>query len=263
MLIDTHAHLYAEEFDIDREEVVKNALKNGVKKILLPNVDVESINLVLDLTVQYPDLCELMLGLHPCYVKDDFENQLAMIKNAIDNNKDKLVAVGEIGLDYYWDTTHKEQQHFALKTQLQWALDLNIPVAIHTREAWDDTLAIIKPYADKGLKGVLHCFSGNETHAAEVCSWEGWKLGIGGVVTYKKAGIDAVLKNVPLSKLVLETDCPYLAPVPFRGKRNEPAHLIHILSKLSEIYFTTQKEIAKITTNNAIELFSLNIHENV
>ena len=252
--IDTHAHLYSEEFCDDETQMLQRAFQANVQKIIMPNVDTNSMAKMVEITEQYPGKCFAMFGLHPCYVKEDFESQLASIYESMKSHKP--VAIGEIGLDFHWDDTFKTQQIKALATQLQWALELNLPVAIHTRKSWRDTIATIKPFAAKGLKGVFHCFGGTIDEAHEVTDM-GMMLGIGGVATYKKSGLSEVLPYINTKHIVLETDCPYLAPVPHRGKRNEPAFIPLVANKLAEMYGTSVEKIAKITSENAELLFSL------
>jgi TatD DNase family protein len=250
--VDTHAHLYSEEFCEDEAKMLQRAFQANVQKLIMPNVDVNSLAKMIAMADDYPRQCFAMFGLHPCYVKEDFESQLATIFTAMQNHKP--VAVGEIGLDFHWDETFKDFQVEALKIQLQWALDMGLPVAIHTRKAWRDTIATIKPFAEKGLKGVFHCFGGSIDDAHDVTDM-GMMLGIGGVATYKKSGLAEVLPYINTKHIVLETDCPYLSPVPHRGKRNEPAYLPLVAVKLAEIYGTSIEKIAKITTENAENLF--------
>jgi TatD DNase family protein len=252
--VDTHAHLYSDEFNTDSNEMINRAFQANIQKIIMPNIDINSLDGMISIADKYPAKCFSMFGLHPCYVKEDFEQQLTQIYKALQNHK--TVAIGEIGLDFHWDETFKDNQIIALQTQLQWALDLKLPVAIHTRKAWKDTVATIKPYAEQGLKGVFHCFGGSIDHANEVTEM-GFLLGIGGVATYKKSEMDQVLPYINMKHIVLETDCPYLSPTPHRGKRNEPAYIPLIATKLAEIYGTSIEKIAKITTENAEELFDL------
>ena len=250
--IDTHAHLYSDEFIEDSSAMIQRAFQANIQKIIMPNIDVNSLAGMIAIADDYPKQCFAMFGLHPCYVKEDFESQLATIFTAMQNHKP--VAIGEIGLDFHWDDTFKAQQMQAFSTQLQWALDLHLPVAIHTRKSWRDTIATIKPFAEKGLKGVFHCFGGTIDEAYEVTDM-GMMLGIGGVATYKKSGLSEVLPYINTKHIVLETDCPYLAPVPHRGKRNEPAFIPLVANKLAEMYGTSVEKIAKITTENAEKLF--------
>jgi TatD DNase family protein len=251
-IIDTHCHLFAEEFDTDRDEMIARAQDAGVKKFLLPNIDSESLNALYSTANAHSESCIPMLGLHPTSVKDNFREELNIIKNEIDKNKP--IAIGEIGLDYYWDLTYKAEQIEAFKTQLVWAKELNLPVSMHTRNSFPDALEIVKEIG--GLRGVFHCFSGNAEDAQNSVD-AGFHLGIGGVVTFKNSGLDSALKDIPLESMVLETDSPYLAPVPYRGKRNEPAYLTYVVNRLAEIKQVPAQEVAMITTANARRLFKV------
>lgn len=253
-LIDTHVHLYASEFDSDREQVIEFARKAGLEKLLLPNIDRNSFPGMMELVAAYPDLCIPMIGLHPCYVDGDYRNQLALVEEEL--QKGGYVGVGEIGMDRHWSLDHIVQQEEALRIQLTWASHHDLPVALHTRNANDEVIAIIRDLALPGLRGVFHCFSGSLEQARQMIDL-GFSLGIGGVVTYKNAGIAEVLAHIPVGHLVLETDGPYLAPVPHRGKRNTPAYLVHIAEKLAEIKGMPVEELAAITTSNARKLFRL------
>lgn len=252
--IDTHIHLYEEEFAPDLESVIQNALNNGVKKMIMPNVDVHSITAMKQIAATYPDTCLPMIGLHPCYVKDDFKAQLEVIETEL--NKERYYAVGEIGLDLYWDKTTLSQQKEAFAIQTRWAIERKLPIAIHSREATSDAIALLQPLVSHDLRGVFHCFSGTLEEAKDILEM-GFYLGIGGVVTFKNGGLQQLLTSIPLEKLVLETDGPYLAPVPFRGKRNESAYLTYIVKKLAEIYNTSVEYIGKVTSANAEKLFGL------
>jgi TatD DNase family protein len=209
---------------------------------------------MLALETKFPGICIAMMGLHPCYVKANVKEELAHVKSWLDIRD--FVAVGEIGLDFYWDKTFEKEQYEAFDLQMQWALDLNRPIVIHTRNAMQETINRVKPFAKKGLKGIFHCFSGSVESARQIIDL-GFHLGIGGVLTYKKAGLPEVLEEIPLEWLVLETDAPYLTPVPFRGKRNESSYLVHVLDKLSEVKRLPRAEIAQITTANAEKIFGL------
>ena len=252
ILIDTHCHLYSEEFSADTQQVVDRALSAGVSKIYLPAIDSESTDAMLGLETLYPSLCIAMMGLHPCYVKENVQLELDHVKAWLD--KRPFVAVGEIGLDFYWDKTFEKQQYEAFDTQMQWALDKNIPIVIHTRNAMQETINRVKPFAQKGLKGIFHCFSGSAESAKQVIDL-GFYLGIGGVITYKNAGLPEVLAQIDLAHLVLETDAPYLTPVPFRGKRNESSYLSYIVAALAAAKNTSIEEVAAITTANAQKIF--------
>ena len=253
-LIDTHCHLYSEEFSADTQQVVDRALSAGVSKIYLPAIDSESTDAMLGLETLYPSLCIAMMGLHPCYVKENVQAELDHVKAWLD--KRPFVAVGEIGLDFYWDKTFEKQQYEAFDTQMQWALDKNIPIVIHTRNAMGETIEAVKPFAKKGLRGIFHCFSGSSESAEQIIAM-GFHLGLGGVLTYKNAGVAEAIKDIPMEWLVLETDAPYLAPVPFRGKTNEPSFMIQVAMKLAEIKNIPLHEVAEITTRNAEGVFGI------
>jgi len=257
MFIDTHTHLYAEEFKDDRKEVVEKAIKSGVEKLLLPNIDVESIEGMHQLVEQYPDNCYAMMGLHPGYVKEDWEAQLKTIEENLFAHPEKYIAVGEIGMDLYWDKTFQEQQALVFRKQVDWAKALKLPIVIHARDAFDEIFEILDEINTPELSGIFHCFTGNLEQAKHILSYGNFKLGIGGVLTYKKAEIDKVIANIDLKNLVLETDAPYLPPVPFRGKRNESSYILHIAEKLADVYGVSLKTIEEQTTQNALELFKL------
>jgi len=256
ILVDTHSHIYLPEFDKDRADVIYNADKQNIKHIFLPNIDSSSIESMIDLSSKYPDRIYPMMGLHPTSAEDDFENELQIVKDWLE--KEKFYAIGEIGLDYYWDTSFKEEQIIAFETQLHLALKLELPVVIHIRDAFDDALKIINKPEYVNLKGIFHCFTGNIEQAENIIN-RGFKLGIGGIVTFKNAGIDKVVEQIDLKHLVLETDSPYLAPVPKRGKRNESTYLYYIAKKVAELKNVTIDEVAKITTQNASEVFKIDL----
>ncbi len=255
-LVDTHAHLYDERFSSDRDAMFSRAAEAGVKRFYLPNVDRATIDGLLELIERYPGQCYPMMGVHPCHVKEDFEEELAIAEKWLFQPPEaiRFCAVGEIGLDYYWDKTHIKQQKEAYLRQLEWSVRLGLPVAIHSRDALEDTIGLIEQLNDDRLKGVFHCFNGDAGQAERIVAL-GFHLGIGGVATYKNGGLDHVLPGVDPSFLLLETDSPYLAPVPFRGKRNEPAYLVHIVEVLARWYGTTPEAMAKMTTDNANKLF--------
>ena len=256
MLIDTHAHLYAEEFDEDRQAMIQKASDASVKYILLPNIDIESIPKMEDVAANYPN-CFQMMGLHPAYVKEDWEQQLDMMEKKLLENPKLYCAVGEIGMDLYWDKTFIEAQKIAFRRQVSWAKELGLPIAIHARDAFPEILAILDEENDESLKGVFHCFTGHEQIARHILKYGGFKLGIGGVVTYKNSHLAELLKKIDLEHLVLETDAPYLTPVPFRGKRNESEYVKYVAEKLSDIYQVSVDTIAEVTSKNAMELFQL------
>lgn len=258
MFVDTHTHLFVEQFNEDRSTIVQNAINAGVEQLLLPNIDVETIEPMMELVNQFPSNCKPMFGLHPSHVKEDWADRLHKIKAQLDANLDQTVAVGEIGMDLYWDKTFIQEQRDAFRMQVNWAKDLRLPIAIHARDAFDEIFAILDEENDDRLTGVFHCFTGTVEQAEKVKSYGGFKLGIGGVVTYKNAGLDKVLAAVSLDELILETDSPYLPPVPHRGKRNESSYLLHVAEKLTDIYGVSMRDIEEKTTKNAIELFHLN-----
>ncbi len=251
-IIDTHAHLYSEEFQVDIDLVMDRAQKAGVSKMYLPAIDSSETESMMALEQKYPGVCIAMMGLHPCYVKENVALELEHVRSWLE--KRDFVAIGEIGLDFYWDKTFTHQQYEAFDIQMQWALELNRPIVIHTRNAMQETINRVKPFAQKGLKGIFHCFSGSTESAKQIIDL-GFLLGIGGVITYKNAGLPEVLENVNLEHLVLETDAPYLTPVPFRGKRNESSYLSFIITKLAEVKGISEEEVARITTLNAEMIF--------
>lgn len=252
-MIDTHTHLFSEEFKQDIDVVIQNATNVGVEKMLLPNVDLETIDALHDLAKKYPGICYPMMGLHPCSVKENWEDELQGIKKNLDTNN--YCAIGEIGIDLYWDKTTFEFQEKAFRQQIIWAKEKKLPVAIHVRNAFDETFKIVDELNDENLTGVFHCFTGNIHQANHIINYGGFKLGIGGVVTFKNGGLDIVLPHIDLSHLVLETDSPYLAPVPYRGKRNESAYLKIIAERLAQIKGVTFEEVDEVTSYNALSLF--------
>jgi TatD DNase family protein len=252
-IIDTHAHLYHKNFAIDISEILDRAREQGLKRIYLPNIDLESIEPMLLLEEKTNAYCIATMGLHPCSVTKDFEKVLYEMEAWF--SRRQFVAVGEIGLDYYWDKTFIGHQKEALRIQLSWARQRGIPAILHTRDSIDDTIAILKENVDdKSQKGVFHCFSGNIEQAKEIIDL-GFYLGIGGVVTFKNGGLDTVLPEIGIDKLVLETDSPYLAPVPYRGKRNESAYTAIIAEKLADVLKLDLDEVRSKTTANALALF--------
>lgn len=254
-LVDTHTHLYAEEFDADRPEMMQRAFKNGVTKILLPNIDSTSLQGLKDLCADYPDNCFPMMGLHPCSVKEDFETELALVEKELFSNN-KYYGVGEMGLDLYWDKTFYPQQKTAFIQQVKWSIELNLPLSIHTREATDEAIELLSMPELKGARGVFHCFGGTSQQAEKIIGL-GFHLGIGGVLTFKNSNLGEVLAPIDLKHIVFETDSPYLAPVPFRGKRNESAYILNIAQKLAELKDISQEEIAAITTANVTAIFNV------
>lgn len=253
-MIDTHAHIYATEFDNDRDEVVKRALEQGISHILLPNIDLESIEPMLKTEAAYPEVCRSMMGLHPCYVDANVDETLKTIHSWFD--KHNFIAVGEIGIDLYWDKTYKAEQEKAFITQLNWAKELNLPAVIHTRDSIEETLALLKTEQDGSLSGVFHCFGGSVKEAKAINDL-GFHLGLGGVSTFKNGGMDKVIPHLDLNKVILETDCPYLAPVPHRGKRNEPAFISLIAERVAFLTNINVNEIIQTTNKNVKSLFLL------
>lgn len=250
---DTHTHLYAEEFDSDRPQVIKKAIQNGVTRFYLPNVDSGSISRMLELEAAYPEQCFAMMGLHPCSVNEKAEEELAIVKQWLDQRR--FAAIGEIGMDLYWDKTFLEQQQHAFRTQIQWALDYNYGLSVHCRQAFTETYAILKEFSSLP-RLIFHCFSGSVIEAEQLLSLGPVKLGIGGVVTFKNAGLDKVVEAIDLEHLVLETDAPYLAPVPFRGKRNEAVYLLEVAKKIAAIKQISLQEVEQATNKNANFIFT-------
>lgn len=254
MLTDTHTHLYYET-DVEKLTLLmQRCFDNKINRLFLPNVDIASIAQVDDLVNKYPNNCFAMAGLHPCEVKEDYEEILDQICESIVDRQ--IYAIGEIGIDLHWDKTTLEIQKTAFREQINWAKDLELPIVIHCREAFDEVFEVLEAEKDEKLRGIFHCFTGNLEQANRAIAL-GFYLGIGGVVTYRNSGLDEVLKEVPLSKIVLETDSPYLAPVPYRGKPNESSYLIHVAQKLSEIYQVSVDEIAAVTTANSVSIFNI------
>ena len=252
MLIDTHAHLYASQFDEDREAMLDRALTAGVERFYLPNIDSGSIASMLALEARHPDRCFAMMGLHPCSVKENFEDELAMVKEWL--FKRHFCAVGEIGIDLYWDKTTLPQQIIAFRRQIHWAIELDLPIIIHARESTEEILQVLQEEQHERLRGIFHCFGGSLEQAERIIGM-GFLLGIGGVLTFKKSGLDQTLLHIDLKHMVLETDAPYLAPVPYRGKRNESSYVRLVAEKLAGIKNAAFTEVAAITTANAKRLF--------
>ncbi|MCK5782257.1 MAG: TatD family hydrolase [Flavobacteriales bacterium] len=252
ILTDTHTHLYSEQFDKDRDEVINKAIESGITRFFLPAIDSESTEAMLDLEAKYPNNCFAMMGLHPTSVGENWKDELQHVVDCF--NKRDFVAVGEIGIDLYWDKTFFEQQQIVFKRQIQLAKENNLPIIIHARDSFEEIFEILEEEKDDKLRGIFHCFTGTLEQAKRVISFN-MKLGIGGVVTFKNGKIDKFLKELNLEDIVLETDSPYLSPTPYRGKRNESIYLLKVVEKLSEIYETSNSEIARITTANSLEVF--------
>lgn len=254
MLIDTHSHIYLPEFDPDRDLMLERAEKAGIRQILMPAIDSSTHEAMLKLEAEQPVACMAMMGLHPCSVKENYRDELRTVRSSLEKRSFK--AVGETGLDFFWDKTFVAEQYLAFHEQIEWALHYKIPIAIHSRDSIDDCIRVVSEHQKGKLNGVFHCFSGNQQQAEQIIGL-GFYLGIGGVVTFKNSGLDKVMERINLANIVLETDAPYLAPVPFRGKRNEPSYLKYVVDKLSEVKKISIEEVIAVTTANAEKLFAL------
>lgn len=259
MFIDTHTHLYSSQFDEDRDEMMQRALDAGVKTFLLPNVDVESIPGMYRLEEKYPKNCFAMMGLHPCSVDADYQKQLDLIKKELESRP--FIGIGEIGIDLYWDKTYLKEQQLAFATQIEWALEKDLPIIIHARDSFSEIFAVLDQYQNVGLKGIFHCFTGGIEELEKIRSYQHFLVGIGGVLTFKKSGLDEILKEMNLHELVLETDSPYLAPSPHRGKRNESAYIPLIAEKVSDVLHISVEEVAKQTNLNVYKLFNTTFNQ--
>ena len=255
ILTDTHTHLYSKSFEADGGQLIRNAISSGVQRFFLPNIDSESIPGLFRVEKQFPENCFAMMGLHPCSVNESYQQELRVMEHWL--GKRKFAAVGEIGIDLYWDKTFFEQQQDAFRTQIQWAKKLGLPYVIHSRNAFDETMAIVNEFRGDNIKAIFHCFSGTVEQAEQVIAAGNFKLGIGGVVTFKNSGLDKVVEAIGLEHLVLETDAPYLAPLPHRGKRNEPGYLLLIAQKIAEIKKVSVEEVAAVTTRNSRDVFGM------
>ena len=253
-IVDTHTHLYLDKFKEDIDKVISRAKENGVSKFIFPAIDSSHSENMHNLKNRYPENIYLMTGLHPTDVKENYKEELEFVKNSL--KKYNYVAVGEIGIDLYWDKSFLKQQQEAFRFQIKLAIKNDLPIVIHCREAFNEIFEILNEENCENLRGVFHCFTGDLNQAKKAISL-GFLLGIGGVVTFKNAGVDKFLNQIDLKHIVLETDSPYLAPVPFRGKRNESSYIIYVVEKLSELYKIPKEEIASVTTNNAKKMFSL------
>ena len=253
-LIDTHSHIYLPDFDEDRQLMMERAENEGIRTILMPAIDAGTHEKMIAREMESKGKHLSMMGLHPCSVRDNYEMELGTVRKYLEERK--FVAIGEIGLDFYWDLSFKEQQVEAFQKQISWALELDLPIVIHSRNSIDECIRVVEENQDGRLRGVFHCFSGNIDQAKKIMGL-GFFLGIGGVITFKNGGLDKVMADLPLHQVVLETDAPYLAPVPFRGKRNEPSYLKYVVQKLADIKKMHPDEIAQLTTENAKALFRL------
>lgn len=254
ILTDTHTHLYSEEFDHDRSEMMQRAINAGVARFFIPAIDSTCTQAMYDLEQDFPENVFLMMGLHPTYVKDNYEAELAHVASEL--SKRKFYAIGEIGIDLYWDKTHLKEQQIAFRQQIRWAKQYKLPIVIHCRDAFDEIFEILEEEKSPELFGIFHCFSGTYEQALQAISYN-MKLGIGGVVTFKNGKIDQFLNQINIEHIVLETDSPYLAPIPFRGKRNESSYLVNVAAKLAAIYNLSVTEIAKIATENSKTVFGI------
>lgn len=255
MLIDTHSHLFVEEFAPDLPEVMQRAQASGVSRIYMPNIDLSTMEAMLETCRRYPDYCYPMLGLHPTSVSASYKEELSALKRYLEGDY-PFVAIGEVGLDLYWDRTFAKEQMETLDEQIQWALTYRLPLIVHCREAFAELYACLAPYRSEPLSGIFHCFTGTPEVAEQLMEFEHFMFGVNGVVTYKKSALPETLKaKIPLSRIVLETDSPYLPPVPYRGKRNETSYIIKVAEKVAEIYGVSLEEIERATTANALKVF--------
>jgi TatD DNase family protein len=256
-LIDTHCHIYCEEFDADREKLISEAKASGISALLLPNIDDESIERTIDTCERYPDFAYPMMGLHPTSVDASYVDRLRKVEDALSRTDIKYIAIGEIGMDLYWDKTYLKEQKEVFEKQLRWSVERNLPVALHVRDAFDEVLDSIYNVGEENLKGVFHSFTGTSEQLSEVLRLRNFLIGVNGVVTFKNSNLGEVLKNVGVERLLLETDAPYLSPVPYRGKRNEPTFIWKTAEKLSEIYGLTVEAVVDATAANAKALFGI------
>ena len=254
-LTDSHTHLYLEQFDQDREEMLQRANEAGVQRFFLPNIDQSSVPAMMELARNHPEQCFPMMGVHPCSICANYKEELDHARKWLE--KEKFCAIGEIGIDLYWDKTYLKEQQEAFRTQIRWAKELSLPIVIHARESFDEIFAIVDEENDDRLTGVFHCFTGTLDQAKHILNYGGFFLGIGGVVTFKKSGLDQVVKELDPGSLVLETDSPYLAPTPYRGKRNESAYVSIVAQKVADLHQRPVEEIADITTQNTKTLFGI------
>ena len=256
MLIDTHSHLFLEEFSDDLPQVMERARQAGVSRIFMPNIDSTTIEPMLSVCADYPEYCYPMIGLHPTSVNESYKQEMAIVRERLEAPH-HFVAIGEIGLDLYWDKTFLKEQQIVFEQQIQWALEYKLPIVIHCREAFDYIYNVLKPYKASPLAGVFHSFTGTLEEALRILEFSNFFIGINGVVTFKKSGLPEVLRNIPLERIVLETDSPYLTPVPNRGKRNESANVKDTLLKVAEIYGKSPEEVGCITSENALKVFGI------
>lgn len=252
-MIDTHSHIYSEEFDEDRDLIISQAKEAGVSKIILPNVDSESLPRMLRLEADYPNYCFSAIGLHPTSVKENYQEELNLVQSELERRK--YIAIGEVGIDLYWDKTYLSEQITVFQTQIEWALEYKLPIIIHQRDSFVETMEALQPFKNRGLKGVFHSFGGTVEEARQIIDFGGFVMGINGVLTFKNSKLSETIKHFSLENFILETDAPYLTPVPFRGKRNESSYVKYVCEKMAEIYQIDVSEVDKITTNTAEKLF--------
>ena len=255
-LIDSHTHLYLDEFDDDREEVINRALDSGVAKCFLPNIDSSTITRMMNMRDEFPEVCYPMMGLHPTSVRDDFESELEIVEEWLE--KEKFIAIGETGIDLYWDKTFRVQQEKAFERQLKLGLKYDLPVVIHARESFGEIFNVIDRVGVKGMRGVFHSFTGDAAHVKKIREYD-FYFGINGIVTFKNSHLVEVVKEIPADRLLLETDSPFLAPVPKRGRRNESAYIRYVAGKVAEVLGTGEEEVARLTSENAMDLFKVKI----
>ena len=253
-MIDTHSHIYSEDFDTDRAEVIQRAKDADIQLIILPNCDSTTLPQMLALEADYPDYCHATIGLHPTSVKADYKEELALIKSELERRD--YLAVGEIGIDLYWDKTLLAEQIIVFRQQIEWALEYQLPVIIHVRDSFRESMNVLASFKNSGLTGVFHSFTGTLAEAQEIIDFGGFKIGINGIVTFKNSGLASVLENIDLKQLLLETDSPYLTPAPYRGKRNESSYVSLVCAKLAAIYQLSVQEVDETTTQNAFDLFT-------
>lgn len=256
-LVDTHTHIYSEDFDVDIDAVLQRAADSAVSKMVLPNVDRDSFPRMMSLATAHPGVLYACTGLHPTSVGEDYREQLAFVEQTLQQGAERFVAIGEIGLDYYWDTTFAQEQAEAFRTQLEWSLHYDLPVILHTRDAFADTFMMLREVNSSGLRGVFHSFTGTPEELDEALSFPSFMIGLNGVVTFKNSTLRDYVGRIPLDRLLIETDAPYLSPVPKRGKRNEPAFMVHTFEFLASLYGLAPNELAQITTANAQRLFAI------
>jgi TatD DNase family protein len=255
MYVDSHTHLYLDAFDADREQMIHRALDSNVSRMLLPNIDSASMDAMFRLADQFPGSCFPMIGLHPSSVKENYQEELAQLESAL--NREGIIAIGETGIDLYWDKSHIKQQKEAFATQINWALDLDLPLVIHARDSFPEIFDLLDSFGETSLRGVFHSFTGGKEELKRALSYD-FFIGINGIVTFKNSDLGEVVEHIPMDRLLLETDSPFLAPVPFRGKRNESSYLVEIAKRVADIHNLSLHEVARITSKNAELLFRLN-----